>query len=84
MSLVKQLNEKEGISKTLKETRNGDVASTNELEESQKDIASVLHMQIDVDTYKALMRLAQSQGMKVEALVARAIAALADGSMRER
>lgn len=80
MSLVKPLNEKERINKTLKEVKKGDSVSMKQATRSQKEIIPVLQMQIDVNTYKALMRLAQSQKMSVEELVAGSIAALAGES----
>ncbi len=84
MSLVKPLNEKEKVNKTLKEVRIENSLSINKQVESQKDIASVMQLHIDVYTYKSLMSLAQRQGVSVEALVANAIVALADGDSREQ
>ncbi|MBR1979350.1 MAG: hypothetical protein IJ985_07630 [Akkermansia sp.] len=77
MSLVKPLNEKERVNKTLKEIRAGDSLSSNKRLGSQKDIVSVMQLHIDVYTYKSLLSLAQSQGVSVEELVANAIVALA-------
>lgn len=77
MSLVKPHNEKGRVNKTLKEIRAGDSLSSNKRLESQKDIASVMQLHIDVYTYKSLLSLAQSQGVSVEELVANAIVALA-------
>lgn len=84
MSLVKPLNEKERVNKTLKGTRIGDSMSLNKRVESQKDIASVMQLHIDVYTYKSLLSLAQSQGVSVEELVANAIVALAGDNACEQ
>lgn len=84
MSLVKPLNEKERVNKTLKGTRMGDSMSLNRRVESQKDIVSVMQLHIDVYTYKSLLSLAQSQGVSVEELVANAIVALAGDNACEQ
>ena len=77
MSLMKPLNEKGRVNKTLKEIRARNLLSLNKQLESQKDITSVMQLHIDVYTYKSLLSLAQSQGVSVEELVANAIVALA-------
>jgi len=78
MSLMRSRNENKQGLKFPKMKRKGENKPDDVVLESQNATNQSLQLEITVETYKTLSRLAVAQGVSVEALVAQAVAALAE------
>ena len=78
MSLMRSRNENKQGLKFPKMERKGENKPDDVVLKSQNATNQSLQLEITVETYKTLSRLAVAQGVSVEALVAQAVAALAE------
>lgn len=78
MSPVKQSNEKAQSVTCLETIKKSDVVFIDSAEKSQKDTERLIQLEISVETYKTLARIAMKEGIGVEELVARAVTSLAE------
>lgn len=78
MSLMRSRKENKQGLKFPKMKRKGENKLDDVVSKSQNATNQSLQLEITVETYKTLSRLAVAQGVSVEALVAQAVAALAE------
>lgn len=78
MSLMRSRNENKQGLKSPKMGTKGDNKPDDVVARSQIATKQSLQLEITVETYKTLSRLAVAQGVSVEALVAQAVAALSE------